>query len=125
LVRWQAKDEGKGEAEGSMKRKCICTADDHGHEPDFCEGSVNRGDGYCDRRAQLQIDEAEASRAEAGLRGQGAVVRSMTRLRDSIDRLNVSTQSYNNWLLALTVAMALVALIQLIAVFIKPVGPKR
>lgn len=58
-------------------------------------------------------DEELTNQADAGLRGQGALVEMMSRLKTSIDRLEQSTTFYSKWLVGLTLVLTLLTLILL------------
>jgi hypothetical protein len=102
-----------------MPDYCICTFNDHGHKPERCQNLGTLPDGYCQDCFELVRDEAEATRADAGMNGQGSIVRSMNRLRRSLDKYNKSTGDYNNWILCLTVVLTLLTILQLIRAFSK------
>jgi hypothetical protein len=53
-----------------------------------------------------QSDDELIAEAQTGLRGQGAVVEAMRRLRISIDALRKSTDRYSWLLIGLTVVLA-------------------
>ena len=65
-------------------------------------------------------DEELAREAQEGLRGQGAVVEMMRRLRDAI----VKQQRSTNWLtwviIGLTVALVIVEVLPLLKQFLRP-----
>lgn len=56
-------------------------------------------------------DEELANQADVGLRGQGALVEMMSRLKTSIDKLEKSTTFYSKWLVGLTLIITLLTLI--------------
>lgn len=58
-------------------------------------------------------DKELVEEAQTGLRGQGAVVEMMRRLKDSIDKLESSTSNYSRWLIVLTLVIAILTLILL------------
>jgi len=58
-------------------------------------------------------DEELADQADVGLRGQGALVEMMSRLKTSIDKLEKSTTLYSKWLVGLTLILTLLTLILL------------
>ena len=64
-------------------------------------------------------DKALADEAQTGLRGQGAVVEMMRRLKDSVDKLNQSTTKLNRRLLWVTVAILILTIIQIFIQFKK------
>lgn len=55
-----------------------------------------------------------ANEAQSGLRGQGAVVESMRRLREAIAQSEGSTTRLNTSILRYTIALFLVAIIQIV-----------
>lgn len=58
-------------------------------------------------------DNDLVNKAEMGLRGQGAVVKAMIQLRNSIDNLDKSTSLYSKWLIFLTIIIAALTLVLL------------
>lgn len=54
-----------------------------------------------------------ANEAQSGLRGQGAVVKSMRRLRDAVAESERSTTRLNTSILRYTIAMFLLAIVQI------------
>ncbi|KKU79795.1 MAG: hypothetical protein UY06_C0013G0009 [Candidatus Amesbacteria bacterium GW2011_GWA2_47_70] len=58
-------------------------------------------------------DQELANQADMGLRGQGALVEMMSRLKYSIDKLEKSTTFYSRWLVFLTIILTLLTLILL------------
>lgn len=62
-------------------------------------------------------DEELIQEAQTGFRGQGAVVESMVRLRNSIERLNRTTSNYSIALIILTLLLFITALIQIYEMF--------
>jgi hypothetical protein len=69
-------------------------------------------------------DQELAAEADKGLRGQGATVEMMRRLKDVITHLDASSSiqqkkmlKLTRWIMFLTWVMALVAIIQLVTLF--------
>ena len=62
-------------------------------------------------------DEELAKIAQDGLQGQGAPVEAMRRLRDAIEKLSASSDSYARRMLWWTIAVAALTLVQAIAAF--------
>lgn len=58
-------------------------------------------------------DEELSEKADNAWRGHGAIVESTTRLRKSIEKLDKTTSFYSRTLIILTVALLIVALIQI------------
>lgn len=63
---------------------------------------------------QRASDKDLVEEAQLGLRGQGAVVEMMSRLRKDIDNLDKTTAVYSKIIIVLTIVMLILALIQVI-----------
>ena len=61
-----------------------------------------------------KTDQQLAERADDGLKGQGAVVDMMSRLKDSIESLNTTTTKLNCVMIWLTVAILLLTAVSVI-----------
>jgi CHASE3 domain sensor protein len=73
-----------------------------------------------------QTDEFLVQDADSGLRGQGAVVEMMRRLKDTVVKLDQTSASQQNemlrltrWITILTWVMVIVGVIQLLSVFLR------
>ena len=73
-----------------------------------------------------QTDEFLVQDADSGLRGQGAVVEMMRRLKDTVVKLDQTSASQQNemlrltrWITILTWVMVIVGVIQLFSVFLR------
>lgn len=65
---------------------------------------------------QQLSDEKLARIAQDGLQGQGAPVEAMRRLRVAIDTASVKSDTYSRRMLYLTIVLAILTLVQVIAV---------
>jgi hypothetical protein len=52
-----------------------------------------------------QSDDDLLNKAQEGMKGQGALVESMRRLRKSIDGLRESSDRYSKWVVGLTIVL--------------------
>ena len=59
-------------------------------------------------------DEELSELADTGLRGQGAVVEMMSRLKLSIEKLDKTTSYYSKVLIYLTIALVIISLVQIV-----------
>src|SRR5579871_2775166 len=62
---------------------------------------------------RTSTDGQLAQKADSGLRGQGAIILMMARLKDSIVELNRSTTNLNRWLITLTFVLLVVTIAQI------------
>jgi hypothetical protein len=62
-------------------------------------------------------DDRLTAEAESGLRGQGALVEAMRRLRESVDRFSTSSDTYARRMLWLTIAIGILTLVQVVVAF--------
>lgn len=60
-------------------------------------------------------DKELGEEAQVGLRGQGAVVEMMGRLKETITNLNKTTALYSKIIIFLTIGIGILAVLQLIA----------
>ena len=63
-------------------------------------------------------DKDLADEAQSGVRGQGAVVEAMRRLREAIVKQQQSTNRLTIWLIVLTVVLLVLSVMQVIMVFL-------
>ena len=65
-------------------------------------------------------DDRLTTEAESGLRGRGAVVEAMRRLRVSVDGFSTSSDTSARRMYWLTIVIAVLAVAQIVAAVIKP-----
>jgi hypothetical protein len=72
----------------------------------------------------LKATETELiAEAQTGVRGQGANIEMMRRLKDSLEKLDASTTRYNKILIALTIAIGILTAAQLLTAFFPSKSP--
>jgi hypothetical protein len=72
------------------------------------------------RDFQTATDPELVTEAQAGTRGQGAVVEMMRRLRNAIEKVDASTTHYNRILITLTILIGILTAVQVYTVFFPP-----
>jgi hypothetical protein len=73
---------------------------------------------------QRKEDDELIREAQIGLSGQGAVVEMMRRLRDSLLRQQQATDRLSKWMLWLTIATVMLAIVEAIAAVLQIYGAR-